>query len=748
MSGGQRSRCRLHSIGRLSAQDRVCRLRCHRRHAVHAASAVTWACRRSSRLTPAPSRSSSRAGARIPHHPHRSHRHRQAGRAHRESPSGRLHASSTTASRRKSTAPNGARTRRRRSGRSRPRARSRTTADEERAAQEPGTRLIALYLDEYHVSAGESTERVRARRVPLHRRAGAPGRSPRGHEAARPPDGDPLHPRSRRGAEGRQQLQRAPQRLHAALAVRGAVSRPVARRGARRARADRDVRLARAGDQDGGSQGRALGHRADERGVHRPTCRARASGDCPISRDSCARRAGSACCCTPSIPTRSRRLRRTPPRPMPTPTSNRHRCSRAWRARPVEMPSARVRTSAGPAARLEGSRFVLCADVHLDERERRALPQRSDHVEPAATRRCARDPATGRRFRASCGRHVSPCRRLMTMRALKRSPFIDSWFGLTVEPDGRRRIIFTWTSCAAPASSRSRPVGRPDVVALKVTTPTGTVLFEGEVGPARPGNTSSLRPDSAVFQTMPGRLQFDLTILQADGSKLDVGAQDFDVPEVRGANPVILPPQMFRAASAREFRDISADANAAPLPGREFRRTERLLLRVPTFEPAASGPGIGKARQPRRHRARRPGADARRGGPDADPVRSAAGELRARRVLDRSGGPERRRNRPRADSLPDHRVTVSLLAYSRHALSHPLLLFLLAWQLQAARPLLARFAKGGGTFRQRCQPPTVECLYLPQSFLCGNTCVRRSRRAVSRGGELGSGAGSAGVSGS
>ena len=35
-------------------------------------------------------------------------------------------------------------------------------ADEERAAQEPGTRLIALYLDEYHVSAGESTERVRA----------------------------------------------------------------------------------------------------------------------------------------------------------------------------------------------------------------------------------------------------------------------------------------------------------------------------------------------------------------------------------------------------------------------------------------------------------------------------------------------------------------------------------------------------------------------------------------------------------
>jgi hypothetical protein len=126
------------------------------------------------------------------------------------------------------------------------------------------------------------------------------------------------------------------------------------------------------------------------------------------------------------------------------------------------------------------------------------------------------------------------------------------------------------------------------VVALKVTTPTGTVLFEGEVGPAHSGNASLLRPDSAVFRAMPGRLQFDLTILQADGSRLDAGAQDYEVPNVRGVNPVILPPQMLSAASAREFRDISANANAAPLPGREFRRTERLLLRVPTFEPGGN----------------------------------------------------------------------------------------------------------------------------------------------------------------
>jgi VWFA-related protein len=174
---------------------------------------------------------------------------------------------------------------------------------------------------------------------------------------------------------------------------------------------------------------------------------------------------------------------------------------------------------------------------------------------------------------------------MLSTRALRRSALIDSWFGLTVEPDGRRRIIFTWTPAIARTPARNKPALRPEVVALKVTTTSGSLVYEGEVAPARPGVGSGQRPHSAVFQATPGRLQFDLTILQADGSTLDVGAQDFEVPNVRGATPVILPPQLMSAASAREFRDLSVDANAAPLPGREFRRTERLLLRVPTFEP-------------------------------------------------------------------------------------------------------------------------------------------------------------------
>jgi VWFA-related protein len=172
---------------------------------------------------------------------------------------------------------------------------------------------------------------------------------------------------------------------------------------------------------------------------------------------------------------------------------------------------------------------------------------------------------------------------IVPMRMVRRSLLIDSWLGVMMEPDGRRRIIFTWTPAGTPAKPQ-KPVSRPDVVTLKVTTLSGAVLFDGDVAPARGFGVTGQRSDSATFKADPGRLQLDLTISKADGTKLDVGSQDFDVPEIRAGRPFIFPVQLFRTASARELREISADANAAPMPGREFRRTETLLLRVPTYD--------------------------------------------------------------------------------------------------------------------------------------------------------------------
>jgi VWFA-related protein len=171
-------------------------------------------------------------------------------------------------------------------------------------------------------------------------------------------------------------------------------------------------------------------------------------------------------------------------------------------------------------------------------------------------------------------------------RALRRSPLIATWTGLSIAPDGTPQITFTWEPAATKGARRTAV---PSVVSLKVTTKTGAVLFEGELSAPRsvPG---LVREQVAVFDAQPGRIQLDLSIKGTDGTQIDSAAQDIDVPDANRSDPVILPPQVFRTASAREFRDISVNPLAAPVPSREFHRTERLLVRVPTY--SASGTNV------------------------------------------------------------------------------------------------------------------------------------------------------------
>jgi hypothetical protein len=52
--------------------------------------------------------------------------------------------------------------------------------------------------------------------------------------------------------------------------------------------------------------------------------------------------------------------------------------------------------------------------------------------------------------------------------------------------------------------------------------------------------------------------------------------------------------QVLRARNARAFRELEADATAAPVAAREFSRAERLLIRVPVY--AADSPAVFTAR--------------------------------------------------------------------------------------------------------------------------------------------------------
>jgi VWFA-related protein len=165
-------------------------------------------------------------------------------------------------------------------------------------------------------------------------------------------------------------------------------------------------------------------------------------------------------------------------------------------------------------------------------------------------------------------------------RVLKRSGLIQSWSGVTKGSDGKARVIFTWQSAVSRADP-DHPA--PTLLVVTASTPDGTVLFDGSVAAAgvAPAATGANR---AEFEAPPGRVLIDVKVLDAKGVVMDADARDLEVPVIGKSKPTILAPAVLRAGSAREFRTVSEDPDAAPVPSRDFRRTDRLLLRVPAYD--------------------------------------------------------------------------------------------------------------------------------------------------------------------
>jgi VWFA-related protein len=168
----------------------------------------------------------------------------------------------------------------------------------------------------------------------------------------------------------------------------------------------------------------------------------------------------------------------------------------------------------------------------------------------------------------------------LSTRLLRRSPLVDVWSGVTRVGTGNGRVMVTWEPGRGFTAARSAA----SRVELKATTKDGKVLYEGMLAPVRVGEAAdTAMPDRAEFDAPSGRVQLDMTIFGLQGQKLDVDARDLEVPALKGNAPVILPAILIATQSAREFREVSADLNAAPDPSRQFRRTDRLVIRVPAY---------------------------------------------------------------------------------------------------------------------------------------------------------------------
>jgi VWFA-related protein len=174
---------------------------------------------------------------------------------------------------------------------------------------------------------------------------------------------------------------------------------------------------------------------------------------------------------------------------------------------------------------------------------------------------------------------------ILPTRALRRSPLVDVWFGVTRITSSQGRVVVTWEPGRNLTTTKKSNAAR---VELKATTKGGDVLYQGTLAPVRVGEVAdAASPDRAEFDAPSGRVQLDMNILGMSGEKLDYDARDLDVPAIKGSVPLLLPAILIPTQSAREYREVAADLNAAPDPSREFRRTERLVIRVPAYSDGA-----------------------------------------------------------------------------------------------------------------------------------------------------------------
>ena len=193
------------------------------------------------------------------------------------------------------------------------------------------------------------------------------------------------------------------------------------------------------------------------------------------------------------------------------------------------------------------------------------------------------------------------------------SPLIQPWFGLSLADDGQTRVTFVWEPSAAVPGERVRTTAAR--LELTVLGAGDAVVFQGPVLPTGPGMVEApgSEPSRAVFEAAPGSLRLRMKIQDAARQEVDSDVREITVRDLRG-RVAIGTPELLRARNAREFRTLGNDPAAVPVSSRQFSRTERLLVRFPAYAPDGQQPAVAarllnRMGQPMRTLEVRPAAD-------------------------------------------------------------------------------------------------------------------------------------------
>jgi VWFA-related protein len=155
---------------------------------------------------------------------------------------------------------------------------------------------------------------------------------------------------------------------------------------------------------------------------------------------------------------------------------------------------------------------------------------------------------------------------LGTLGVSARRTLIRSWMGMSPGTNGKTKVTFVWTPNPPPPGVRTETPSRISIVA-------------GGANSDLYSRQKALAPGRVEFEVPPGPVELDIAVEDSVGDVLDRETRKLVVPAM-GLGLTLNTPEVFRARTVREWQTLAADAAAIPIPEREFRRTERLLLRV------------------------------------------------------------------------------------------------------------------------------------------------------------------------
>ncbi len=179
--------------------------------------------------------------------------------------------------------------------------------------------------------------------------------------------------------------------------------------------------------------------------------------------------------------------------------------------------------------------------------------------------------------------------------------YIREWIGTGKGEGGRTRVTFVWDPLPpVPGLERGRRLG----VVLQAERGT-RVFYSGPVGDPPPAGeaaaSSPAAPDqpmpapapaSVTFEAEPGPIRVRITVKGEGGETLDRELRDLAVPDLTQVRVALSTPAVYRTANAREFQALMASASPVPTPAREFRRTERLVVRFEVYAPGTEAPAV------------------------------------------------------------------------------------------------------------------------------------------------------------